>query len=291
MTYGLSRFVTLVHTEGCGASTGRELNDTLLGYLAHPMVKHALLLEHGCEKTHNGYIRQLMIERGLDPAQFGWASVQLDGGIQKVIQKMTDWFAGRPAGEAESVMVGLEAVRLGLVTDGAVSDALAMGLSALTRMIVAAGGTVVLSENDALLTHPVYLHELALQPKAQTATLGYAQSMKAAGFHIMEMPSQQWGEKITGMGAAGIELILVHIGQQPMSGHPLISVLQVTSLADVAAQYGADLDAILSAESDDWAGELLNLVVGTLARTYIPRLSASGNIDFQITRGLLGVSL
>lgn len=49
-TYGISRFVTLVHTEGCGSSSGSELTDTLLSYLQHPMIKHAILLEHGCEK-------------------------------------------------------------------------------------------------------------------------------------------------------------------------------------------------------------------------------------------------
>ena len=41
---GLSRFVTLVHTEGCGGSINDEFQNTLFGYLSHPFVDHALLL-------------------------------------------------------------------------------------------------------------------------------------------------------------------------------------------------------------------------------------------------------
>ena len=46
---GLSRFDTVVHTEGCGFSRGSLslYTQTLLGHLTHPLVKHALLLEHG----------------------------------------------------------------------------------------------------------------------------------------------------------------------------------------------------------------------------------------------------
>jgi len=250
-------------------------------------VKHALLLEHGCEKTHNGYIRQLMAERGLDPAHYGWASVQLDGGIQKVMRKMTDWFARQPERGGETSLVGLEAVRLAWVTQGDVSDNLALNLATLTRMIVAAGGSVVLAENDPLLAHSVYQHELALQPQI---TLGYAQSMESAGFHIMEMPTRQWGEMLTGLGASGIELIVTHISQHPVSGHPLIPVLQFTTADQIAAQYGVDLDAGFTAE-DSFVEPLLNLMVTTLGQSYVPRVRLSGTADFQITRGLLGVSL
>ena len=61
-----SRFVALAHTEGCGVSSGlsEELyTRTLLGYLLHPLVGPALLLEHGCEKTHNDYFRQELRRR------------------------------------------------------------------------------------------------------------------------------------------------------------------------------------------------------------------------------------
>ena len=53
---GISRFVALPHTEGCGVSGGRSeeiYTRTMIGHLTHPTVALGLLLEHGCEKTHN----------------------------------------------------------------------------------------------------------------------------------------------------------------------------------------------------------------------------------------------
>lgn len=42
--YGISRFVALAHTEGCGVSSSPErlYPRTMLGYLMHPMVGQAL---------------------------------------------------------------------------------------------------------------------------------------------------------------------------------------------------------------------------------------------------------
>ncbi|MBA3874799.1 MAG: hypothetical protein H0X30_37190 [Anaerolineae bacterium] len=86
-------------------------------------------------------------------------------------------------------------------------------------------------------------------------------------------------------------MILAHTSDHPMSGHPLIPVLQVTSNPRVNADYEPDFDAVLTQPSALWIEELLGLVVETLARRYVPRFSASGDTQFQITRGLLGVSL
>ena len=54
----VTRFVALPHTEGCGVSAGSAetiYSRTVLGHLASPSVRFGLLLEHGCEKTHNDY--------------------------------------------------------------------------------------------------------------------------------------------------------------------------------------------------------------------------------------------
>ena len=89
---GLDRYVALVHTEGCGGNVQPEYKDMQIGYLQHPKLRHALLLEHGCEVTHNSYFRGLMAEHNLAPSDFGWASIQLDGGIDAVMRKIEDWF-------------------------------------------------------------------------------------------------------------------------------------------------------------------------------------------------------
>jgi altronate dehydratase len=284
--------VTLVHTEGCGAQNGNELTDTLMGYLKHPLVRYGLLLEHGCEKTHNGYYRELMENEALDPEGFGWASVQLDGGIHKVVQKMTDWFNAQLDADNPPQLtdMGLEAVRLGLVSEGALTDDIVPQLATLTRMIVAAGGTVVLTENDPLLLHPLFVDQV-LNGQAAKPTLDYAQVMTKPGFHVMSTPSRQWTEVLTGLGATGVEVILAHVSDHPMSGHPLIPLLQVTANPHVNPASAADFDAVLTQPSVLWIEQLLGLVVDTVARRYVPSFTASGDTQFQITRGLLGVSL
>lgn len=288
---GLSRFVTLVHTEGCGSSSGSELTDTLLSYLQHPMIKHAMLLEHGCEKTHNGYIRQLMIEKSLDAQNYGWASVQMDGGIQNVIRKISDWFGAQVDQESdvERIEVGMAGVRIGIMTQSAVSDETADQFARLTRMIIAGGGTVILPDNDPLLKNDGYVQSVLVNSDVHTA-LDYAQLVTQSGFYTMFTPSRQWGEILTGLGAGGIEIILAHV-DSPMAGHPLLPVLQVGSSSTTHTDYLSDLDAVYDSQSADWAFDLLNLTVDTLSRRYTPRLSNIDNTQFQITRGLLGVSL
>jgi hypothetical protein len=215
----------------------------------------------------------------------------LDRGIYNVVQKMTDWFSDQLASEPEpeTVDVGLEALHLGLITQGEVSDELALQLANLTRMIVAAGGSVILAEHDPVLHHSLYTREV-LCGEVPHPTLGYAQIRDKAGFHVMSTPSQDWSELLTGMGATGIDLFLAHVHDHPMSGHPLIPMLQVSANAAINPAYSADLDLLLDSDAN-WVEQLLSLIVATLARRYTPRLSMVGNTQFQITRGLLGVSL
>jgi altronate dehydratase len=93
---GRSRYVALVHTEGCSDATGAAITlsaPTLLGYATHRLAGRTLLLEHGCEVTHNDFMRRQLTELGYDLERFGWASVQLDGGIASVLDRIEAWFA------------------------------------------------------------------------------------------------------------------------------------------------------------------------------------------------------
>ena len=94
---GITRFVALAHTEGCGfggEAMHQLLHRTYRGYVTHPNVAAALLLEHGCEKIPNDVMRRQLERAGVPSARFGWASVQLDGGIEKALGKIEAWFAG-----------------------------------------------------------------------------------------------------------------------------------------------------------------------------------------------------
>lgn len=282
---GMSRFVTLVHTEGCGGTVVPEYKDTLISYLQHPKLRHALLLEHGCEITHNSYFRQLMAERGLDPADYGWASIQLDGGINSVMQKMVRWFRGRVDGDSVPAPspAGMEAVRLGLLSAGTISDEAARCLADLCKMITGGGGTVVVTDRDSLLAG-TFMRALGLKDQVP-ATLGYGQLARKAGFHVMASPRQHWSEALTGLGAAGVELILGVNDGFALAGHPLTPVLQVT----FGAESAEDLDAALPPNRDS-ALALLDLIVDTLRGDHVPKHELTGTHDFQVTRGMIGVS-
>ena len=56
-----------------------------------------------------------------------------------------------------------------------------------------------------------------------------------------------------------------------------------------SAVSAADLDLVM-ADGDDVAARLLDLLVATLSGDHQPRHQLNGNEDFQVTRGLLGVS-
>lgn len=281
---GLSRFVTLVHTEGCGGSVTDEFRSTLLGYLGHPFARHVLLLEHGCESTHNDFFRQAMIARGYNPQDYGWASIQLDGGIQNVVHKMVDWFAGEIAQDPlpQTTDADLGAVRLALISQSTPPDASAVALADLSRMIVAAGGTVVVNEQDPLLK--TLFAEQVVLPDSVKPSLSYAQTVQQSGFHLMAMPTRDWGEMLTGLGAAGVEAILSYGDGQPMPGHPMIPMIQ-------ASTQTANVDITLTDDAHANTQQLLNYLVETLAQRYTPKVVQSGNVYFQVTRGLLGVSL
>lgn len=292
---GLDGFLSLVHTEGCGVSSGASETlyvRTLLGYLAHPLVRYAVLLEHGCEKTHNDYMRAYIEEEGLDPLRFGWASVQLDGGIDKAIAGMEAWFTQRLSLDAAvppRKAAGLADLRIGLMSDGPLSVETAAALATLTRQVVAAGGTVVLPDHLSPLTNTAYREALLTQPPQPT--LAYAQTVKAAGLHCMETETEHWVETLAGLGATGVDAVLAHVGSVPLQGHPLVPVVQFSGEPPLIERYGPDLDLALSGAAATWLSQLWGRLSEVLAGVYTPSLARQGNIDFQITRGLLGVSL
>lgn len=291
----VSRFIALPHTEGCGNSGGASLDlysRTMLGHLDHPLVRFGLLLEHGCEKTHNDYFRSRLIEADLDPDRYGWASVQLDGGIEKVTRRVEDWFAEtlESADELEYESVGLEHLRLGLDAVGPLPDGAARSLAELTVLVVGAGGTVVVPETASLLRSQVYL-EGTVGNSEMRNTLAHGQVARKPGFHVMEAPTNNPAETATGLGATGVEVMLAHVSGRPLQAHRMIPLLQISADPETIEGHGEDLDGILDGDPSAWTQNLLGSVLDVASRRYTPRLYGQGNTGFQLTRGLLGVSM
>ena len=255
-----------------------------------------MLLEHGCEKTHNDYFRNELEESGIDVDQFGWASIQLDGGIDAVLEKVDAWFDQRlaTAETPEQTVAGISAVRFGLLSAGQPPATVSQQFGRLAAAIAAGGGTVILPENSPLLSSTEFLSE-SVGEGPHLPTLAYGQSLADAaersGIHVMETPTEHWAETLTGLGGAGVEVILAYVGSHPIEGNPLVPVLQVTTADCTAMQYAQDMDAVLESDPENWPQDLATLLTQTLEGIHQPRAMRTGNIEFQFTRGLLGVSL
>ena len=286
-TQGISRFVALPHTEGCGVSSGRSeeiYTRTMIGHLTHPTVALGLLLEHGCEKTHNDHVRHEIQQLGISPERYGWASVQLDGGIDAVIDKVQDWFSeelvDKPA--VPVVDAGLEHLCIAVTSTGTTTEEVSASLTQLTHSVAAAGGTVIVPANATFLR----MFGVTNPSHSVHTTLAYGQRVEKAGFHIMETPTDQQTETLTGLGATGVDLALAHIVGAPLQSHVMVPLIQVSTDATTQTTYGADLD-LVTADLD----ALLALIVKVASRQYTPKLHSKGNTDFQLTRGLLGISM
>ncbi|MQA01845.1 MAG: altronate hydrolase [Streptosporangiales bacterium] len=292
----VSRAVSLAHTEGCGVASGSAEHTyarVMTGYLTHPSVRMALLLEHGCEKTHNDYFRSRLVEQGVDPTSFGWASIQLDGGIDAVTAKVRDWFeATAGALDAPARMpAGLGDLSVALEARGPMRQDTAVALATVGSWIVASGGTVVLTSAGKLLADADFRRHAFGSTDQVSATLAHGQRPAAPGWHVMRTPTTDWTETGSGLGATGAQLLLTHVAGGTVSGQPLLPVAQVTADPWTDETYGQDLDGVLRGDADRQALDLLGVVAALASGERAPRTLTSGNVGFQITRGLLGVSM
>lgn len=279
--------VALSHTEGCGVSggpTSTMQTETLINYLRHPFIKHALLLEHGCEKTHNDYMSNVLLELGMNKDQFGWASIQLDGGIDKVSKKVRAYFEQKLQTKLENDSRQTP-LKISLAASHELPQFVARAYADLTKLIVSSGGSVILPES-ALTRQTEFIKALGLD--ALEATLAYGQFVSQEGLHVMQSPTDHWVETMTGLGATGTELMVTHIHEHLLQTHPFIPVLQVCSDAALSARYSS-LDALLNNETA--STELLDLIVATLSKQNQPKLAHELAADFQMTRGQLGISM
>ncbi|HTB80155.1 MAG TPA: UxaA family hydrolase [Opitutaceae bacterium] len=291
---GLTRYVALAHTEGCGfggETMYQLLHRTYRGYVTHPNVAAALLLEHGCEKIPNDVMRRQLEAATIDPGRFGWASVQLDGGIEKALTKIEAWFAEKLAAlpPTVSTTAGPGALRVGLMSAAPVTASTAAAFAAVARVVVAAGGTVLLPESDPLLAHPAFRAAL-LGPTPPHATLAYGQPPTEPGLHVVASETDHWVENLTGLGGCGTQVFLTVTSVHAQPGHPLVPVVQVAEAGERGKLPADDIDAFLSGDATADEALLFQLLASVVQHERAPAANAHGFTDFQFTRGLLGVS-
>jgi hypothetical protein len=71
----------------------------------------------------------------------------------------------------------------------------------------------------------------------------------------------------------------------------LVPLLQISAESSVQQSFADDLDLSLEGSSERWTSVILQKVLTVASRQYTPKALLQGNNDFQLTRGLLGVSL
>jgi altronate dehydratase len=105
----------------------------------------------------------------------------------------------------------------------------------------------------------------------------------------VQTDTDHWVENVTGLAACGAHLVVGAVGDGPQQGHPLIPVVQVAGagVRDVLAE--EDVDFVASGSKTD-PERLVELVLATARRDVVPAAQAGGFVEFQLTRGLLGVS-
>lgn len=290
----VTRMVALPHTEGCGSSGGASEETfarTMLGYLLHPNTRMALLLEHGCEKTHNDYFRSKLVEAGADPSRFGWASIQADGGLDAVGERVREWFGSFDLAPPVEVDGDVGALTVGLEARGALSDATAEALALIGGEIVGSGGSVVLSSRGGLLENEVFREAAFGSADEVGPTVAHGQRFVVPGWHVMRMPGTDWMETATGFGAGGVQQILAHVAGGTLSAQRFVPVVEFSSDPETVAKYGDDLDAVAAGDAADQAKTGLEAIAAVASRRQVPKAVASGNVGFQITRGLLGTSM
>lgn len=285
---GLSRFVALAHTEGCGSANAEDLYmQTMVGHLRHPFTQRALLLEHGCEKVHNDAVRHWFGEQGESVDDFGFASVQLDGGLEKVRERVVAWFEDSLGGMPASARATASAkdARIALLSSGQVPESAQVALATLCAGLVGAGATVVLPDNDGLLKGSAFVR--GVFAGAVSPTLAYGQAAKQAGLHVMRAPTEDASETVTGLGGTGVELLLVVTADGVVQGHPMVPMLHL----GVAGATNPDLDCVLPEDATQAVELVRSRIAATLSGDYRAKLADAGNVRFQLTRGELGVSL
>jgi altronate dehydratase len=291
---GISRFVAFTHSEGCGfgGETMYELlHRTYHGYVVHPNVAAALLLEHGCEKMPNDVMRRQLESAGLPTRRYGWASVQLDGGIDKALGRIEGWFDGKlatlPPGTTEAAGPG--ALALALLTAAPVAPATAAALAAIAGAVLDDGGSVLLVESDPLLANPGFRTAI-LGATPPRATLAYGEPRARPGLHVVASETDHWTENLTGLCGCGAQLALTVVSDHARQGHPLLPVVQVAEARLAGRIAPADIDVFLTGDAAADEAMLAGLLAAVARGDRVPAASALGNVDFQLTRGLLGLT-
>jgi len=274
-------FAALPHTEGCGNSGGDSeeiLMRVMSGHLRHPRVGAGLLMEHGCEKTHNDAFRLWIGNDGADLNQFGWSSIQLDGGIDATVAKSKAWFLQRAGKSGIATTSEPYGPALGIAWTESLPEAMGRKLSLIAKTWLSLGGTVVVAPGEGA-GQPEWLGTVQDGESIRKGpTLACGERFKTAGMHWMDTPTDDLVEAWSALAATGVEVLAVVSGGPVYDHHPFIPMV---AWSNGEGEGEGKLDSGLAARAG----------LDQLLRAGSGEVRADAAVAFQVTRGRFGVSL
>ena len=296
-----TQYCSIPHTEGCGGGGGAALDNiitrVLAGHLFHSLVRSAFILEHGCEKTHNDwFLTQIGEEK---QPNYGWGSVQGDGGIESVMDKVAGYFEGIKTELEPAVGAAPTGLILAVMCrEKKLSERDANVLAQLVITVVANGGSVILPRTHLSCGGVLRSHAFVSQVLRDdmpgddiSPTLSFAERPKTPGLHVMDgQHVMSCKEIMTGLAAAGATGMIWWIGEGTslQAGHPFVPTLHVTT----APKAQRNADTFLQDEDDMVSvAQILSTLHSALELGFDTKCKETGSIDFSIPRGMTSISL
>jgi hypothetical protein len=122
------------------------------------------------------------------------------------------------------------------------------------------------------------------------ATLAYGQCLMKPGLHLVASETEHWVENLTGFGGCGAHLVVTIVGAHAQQGHPLLPVIQAAEPSRRGVLPADDIDLFLSGDPERDSATLGEWIAAVAQRQRTPAANAQGFVDFQLTRGLLGLT-
>ena len=151
-------------------------------------------------------------------------------------------------------------------------------------MITSSGGLAVLPDTSPLLHSATFTE--ALLGETAHATIRFGERPRTRGLHVMQSPSMRWVETLSGLGGAGINLILAWrpACAGPPPGHPMVPTY-VLSISGVAGDAPRWSDLVLPLDRPTgWLASIAEFVKSAASGARVANSLGQGNVDFQIPR-------
>ena len=284
----VTRFGYLETTEGCGV-VGNDFfhKNVLVGILRSPLIKFAVLLEHGCEKNHNDSMRKTLKSKFESiPSNIGFESVQLGGGVRRAVSNVMRQC--RRLSEATNMRKKEKNLRVGLVVDTTSLNQVDIdSLKVFCRAVIDKWTGTIVSPRVPCL------NGFETMFKTRFVSLGDTISEDAGMVLLrgLDCCSMTLSETIGCVASTGVHvLVVLSTTSDIVQAHPLIPTIFISSSSSSSLMFH-DVDVRLNHGVSENAMSICDVVASVVSSKLLPYMNRIGNVHFQFSRGRTGVSV